>query len=314
MGAFSKSFQGWNVTRQSNRVYGMVNGFYFDALQIPNLGEVVTTIYFKSDDQTIRQGINQVFLNLKAQNSKLKSIELKEFSLVIHQKTQGVKKMVALTEYVTGQITQFLKIKGAATGCQICGGSNPGFYEVNGGMNCLCENCSKEVLYQLEQNRQVTVNRKSKPIPGFIGALIGSLIGAALWFIIYQAGYIAGIAGAATMICAMKGWEILGKNLDIKGIIISFAISLVMIYLANQAALSYMIVNEFAKYDVEVSFTEVFTDFSDVLEDLSYDDVNLMDEFIGDLLVGYLLSLLVGIPSIINAYKKASGSYKMKKI
>ena len=52
-----------------------------------------------------------------------------------------------------------------------------------------------------------------------IGAFLGALLGCVLWIIIYRLGYIAGIAGAVIGICAMKGYEMLGKHLDKKGVI-----------------------------------------------------------------------------------------------
>lgn len=220
MGTFSKVFAGCNVVQEKFRVYGNLNGFNFCATHIPNGYEVQIRINYKSENPDIRQLILQVFNNMKAQNKKLTSIDIDDYSVLIHQRTQSQKKMVALTESTVKQMIGFLTAQGCTSGCVVCGNSDAVFYEVNGGMNCLCENCSREVAGQLEANRRQVTANKSKLVPGLVGALIGSLIGAALWILIYQLGYIAGIAGAITIICAIKGYEKLGGCLDVKGVIL----------------------------------------------------------------------------------------------
>ena len=52
--------------------------------------------------------------------------------------------------------------------------------------------------------------------------------------LIYRLGYIAGIAGAVTAICALRGYELLGGHLDRKGVIISTVMMMVMIFFANR--------------------------------------------------------------------------------
>ena len=46
--------------------------------------------------------------------------------------------------------------------------------------------------------------RENLPL-GTIGAFVGVLLGMALWVIIGQVGFIAGIAGYAIVFCAMTG-------------------------------------------------------------------------------------------------------------
>lgn len=309
MGVFSNAFKGCDVKQESARVYGKCDGFYFDAAQLVNNAEVVITIYYKSGDPEIKPMINQVFNNMKNQNKRLKSIEVKDNSIIIHQQTQAKNKMVALTESIVKQMVQFLSLRQCATGCGSCGEENVGFYEINNGVHCLCDNCAGQIVNQLEQNRREVVETKSKLVPGLIGAVIGALIGAVLWIIIYQMGYIAGIAGAVTMICAMKGWEKLGGHLDIKGVVISFAVAIATIFIANQISWALVLTTEFNKYGIDVTFMEMYSELGDLIK-----EADAVGDFVGELVIAYLLSLVVGIPYVINAFKSASGSYKMKKL
>ena len=62
--------------------------------------------------------------------------------------------------------------------------------------------------------------QEKKPVnmvTGIVGAFLGILVGVVLWVIIYQMGYIAGIAGFVMMICAFKGFELLGGRVNIDG-------------------------------------------------------------------------------------------------
>ena len=56
---------------------------------------------------------------------------------------------------------------------------------------------------------------------GVVGALIGSLLGAASIILLSQLGYVAAISGVIMAVCALKGYELLGGKLTKKGVIIS---------------------------------------------------------------------------------------------
>ena len=128
-------------------------------------------------------------------------------------------------------VFQFLSGNGYVSGCEQCGSDNGDVhcYEVNGDAHILCNNCRGELEVALQNYQQQKRSEKSRLVPGLVGAFLGSLIGCALWVVIYRLGYIAGIAGAVTAICAMKGCEMLGGHLDRKGEAGSAFISLVMI-------------------------------------------------------------------------------------
>ena len=106
-----------------------------------------------------------------------------------------------------------------------------------GDAHILCNNCRGELEVALQNYQQQKRSEKSRLVPGLVGAFLGSLIGCALWVVIYRLGYIAGIAGAVTAICAMKGYEMLGGHLDRKGVAGSAIIMVVMIYFCQSPCL-----------------------------------------------------------------------------
>lgn len=143
---------------------------------------------------------------------------------------------------------------------------------------------------------------KSSLIPGIVGALLGSLIGCILWIVIYKLGYIAGIAGLVTGVCAMKGYELFGRTLDKKGVIVSVIIMIVMIFFANKLAWSWEIYEVYTKdFGYDMSFFDAFVSADDIIE-LS----ELTGSYYGDLVVGYLLTALSAVRPIINAFKSSN--------
>jgi len=159
------------------------------------------------------------------------------------------------------------------------------------------ENLQQNVQENMYKNPEVTEEKKSNLVGGLVGAFLGSLIGCALWVLIYRLGYIAGIAGAVTGICAMKGYEILGKRLDKKGVIGSVIIMFIMIFFANKLSWSWEI------YDVYkadgITFWEAFQSSDDII---AFSD--LTATYYKDLAIGYVLTILCSYKNIINAFKK----------
>lgn len=198
---------------------------------------------------------------------------------------------------------------GYASGCEGCGSTmdSVSLYEVNGGYHNYCNNCAGEVHAALQQNQQQIRAQKSSLIPGLVGAFLGSLIGCALWVAIYKLGYIAGIAGAVTGICAMKGYEMLGKCLDKKGVAGSVIIMFLTIYLANKLAWSWEAYDALKLYGY--TFSDAYRGLNEILREL-----DLTGSYYGDLIIGYVLTLVCTLKNIINAFKASGGNYSINKV
>lgn len=142
---------------------------------------------------------------------------------------------------------------------------------------------------------------KSNLIAGLVGAFLGSLIGAVLWVIIYNFGFIAGIAGAVTAVCALKGYELLGKSLDKKGVICSIIIVIITIFLANKFAWSWEIFDVYTnEFGYEMTFFDAFLSADEII---AYSE--LTGDYYKDLIIGYGLTALASYKDIINAFKGA---------
>jgi hypothetical protein len=67
----------------------------------------------------------------------------------------------------------------------------------------------------LEQNVQTEI--KENVLAGIVGAFLFSLVGGALWFILYMVGFIAGISGLVGVVCAVKGYSFFSKKKALRG-------------------------------------------------------------------------------------------------
>lgn len=143
---------------------------------------------------------------------------------------------------------------------------------------------------------------------GLVGAFLFSLAGVAVWILIYQLGFIASIAGLVTVICAIKGYEIFGKVLSLKGLIVSLLITIVMIFVSGYICMAFDI---YSAFKGQISIT-IFDALRSVKGFLTEEEVR--SAFIKDLAMGYGLSLLGSFRYIANAFKALKKSKTQESI
>lgn len=122
---------------------------------------------------------------------------------------------------------------------------------------------------------------KSNSLLGIVGALAGALTGAVLWVVLYQAGIVASIAGIAIITLACKGYDLLSRRLDGKGIVFCIIIAVLVL------TASHFLCWGFEIYDV---FKEEYA-------------ITLMDAIVSvpemvyenDLLIGFVRDLMIGL-------------------
>ena len=152
-----------------------------------------------------------------------------------------------------------------------------------------CENCGFPIK---------PVQKRENTATGFVGALLGSLIGAGCIILLSQLGYIASISGFVLAICTLKGYELLGGQLSTKGIIISIILMLMMPYFADRVDWAIVIAQEWADYGV--TFGQAFAVVPELLADGSIE----MFDYIKNLLMIYGFALLGAFATLRNALKK----------
>lgn len=299
---------GGSLTDCRNYLAGLYKGYHI-TMDIINKQYVLFINCSSSNDEG-NNNLKTYLLRQKETIKQLANVTVYPNSIALTIQPPGLLKNLPNTiNAIVEPIINYLISGQYVSGCSECGTSADQIscYEINGSHHYICHSCSQNIEESLRTQQQDILSRKSSLPAGLVGAFLGSLIGCILWVIIYNLGYIAGIAGAVTGICAMKGYELLGKRLDKKGVIGSVIIMVIMIYFANKFAWSWEAYVAFKEYGA--TFAECFRSIGDLIA-----ESDLTGYYIKDLLIGYALTALASFSTIKNALKASTGSYTVKKM
>lgn len=176
--------------------------------------------------------------------------------------------------------------------CEKCGKSIPA-----GDM--FCQHCGSAAPVQAAQTPEQEAAPVQKPenvITGIVGALIGAAIGAGSIILLSQLGYVASISGLILAICTLKGYELLGGRLTVKGIIISLILMLVTPYIADRLDWAIVVMNSYE----DVTLGDAFAAIPMLIEEEAIDKA----EYIKNLLMIYGFAALGAVSTVANLFKK----------
>lgn len=151
---------------------------------------------------------------------------------------------------------------------------------------------------------------ESKKGRGFVGALIGALIGGVLWTAIGCLGYISGWIAILIFFLAQFGYKKLTGKMDKFGVIISLVLGLLMIIPATYAAYGFGFYTDLNKaFDNRFTYMEVLSNLPQYME--RYDS---WGPFLGNLGMGYLFTGVAAIYMGSSTYgNKAKAKREAKK-
>lgn len=161
----------------------------------------------------------------------------------------------------------------------------------------LCQNCLTRTMNEVSAQSQ----KKENVLLGLIGAAVGVLLGAVLWVIIGQVGFIAGIAGYVIVLCGMKGYQMLGKDMSRIGVIICVILSCLAIVGAEFVSLGLVIYKELSDtYYHYISLGDAFSLIPDFLG-----EPEVVGIIVKDLIVGYILAIWASFSLVRSQWKRA---------
>lgn len=143
---------------------------------------------------------------------------------------------------------------------------------------------------------------------GILGAFLFSLAGGVLYFIVYQLGFIAGIAGFVAVICAVKGYKLLGKRETLKGVIISVLVSVIVIVVAAFYSIGFSIIDGLRTFYPSASITVLNSPLY-VIRAMQ-DSEDIMLAVVSDVGMALLLCIVAAGSSVVNAIKSAKANNK----
>lgn len=133
---------------------------------------------------------------------------------------------------------------------------------------------------------------------GFLGALVGALIGGASIILISRLGYVAALSGLLIALLTLKGYEKMAGTLSKTGVIICLVLMAVTPLIAYGFELIWQVHVELQGYGLTFSDSASF-----VLDTLQYDDEVRM-ACLKDLGMLYLFMVLGAFSTIRNAFRK----------
>lgn len=218
------------------------------------------------------------------------------------------KKFVEIANDIVARVVFFLGQNGYAPGCVGCGNLyNVELYYLNGHYIWLCPDCAARYSQDLEARKVNTKAQSSNLAAGLVGAFLGALAGSVIYFLIYQLGYIAGVSGLVMAVLALQFYEKLGGCLDLKGVIASIVIVMIMVFFANKFAWT---------WNAYSALKENGWTFFDCFRELDYiiEVSELKGSYNSDLVVSYLISIVGCIRKFILAVKGSTGSFSFRKL
>lgn len=187
-------------------------------------------------------------------------------------------------------------VEDSAKFCTACGSSN--FAE-----NIPPVSAQPQPAVQPQQS-PVDINDNGNILAGVVGAFLLSIVGAFLYFIIYQAGFIAGICGLVIFVLANFGYGLFAKTknkVSLVALITSIVVSVVMIFVAEYVSVAYAVYEGLQDYGM--SFWDSIQLMPEILE-----DSEAFAEFVKELGMAYLLCFIASIGSIVNVFKARKNS------
>lgn len=291
------------VDEKNGLVYGHINGYF--ALISQNFNKNTSHIiqfWVKPGNTEPIPSIPEFANQLLTKYEHLQNINYDNGELIAVFDGKGKSYMSVMDAFLQ-ELVIYFENNGIVTCCKQCGTENDlDLYQINGFGHVLCPACFANFSEHIENNQKELKKRGSgNIIGGIIGALLGSLIGVATWVLIYQLGYISALAGLIMVICAFKGYELLGGRLNLVGIIITCVICIAMVLVAEQTCMAIEIYNAYSKYEA-LSFFEAFRIVPEFLK---------LEEVSGavahDLIIGYLLMIVGAFSTIRQTFHKNAG-------
>lgn len=148
--------------------------------------------------------------------------------------------------------------------------------------------------------------KKTENIPlGIIGAFLLSLIGGALWFILYQLGFFVELSGIVLSLCAYRGYVIFSKGSNPVGLLGAALISVGVLLAAWFLSINLDVYEDHVKWYIEgvLDAPISYVDALEITPRYLADD-KLTMYYLKPLIGGVALALIIWILPIKNAFSK----------
>lgn len=215
----------------------------------------------------------------------------------------------ALTESI-GSLIAFLRAKGYAPCCSVCGQTvEVSGFQVGSAYTHLCPDCESRTRGIMMNSSQEVEQKKENIVGGVIGAILGSLVGVLCIILLSQLGYVAALSGAAMAVGVLKGYEWLGGKISKKSVIICVVIMLIMTYVGDRLDWAIMLYREGgSRYGMNVF------DWYRAVPSMISAEIIEMSTYVMNLFLIYVFLLLGAVPTLRSKVRERQNYGRMTKI
>lgn len=139
--------------------------------------------------------------------------------------------------------------------------------------------------------------KKENVVTGTVGALLGAAIGGIVIILLSKLGLVASLSGFILAVCTLKGYEILGRKLSLKGVIICLILIIITPYLADRLDWA-MIIRE--SWDNEISLGQAFA----LVPEIIAMDAEIKAEYIKCLVLLYVFAAMGAFNTVRDLFRK----------
>lgn len=299
---------GLAVNAQNGILFGSIGGYQASVIENTSQRKYYIVFPARPSEGAPMQAPGDFLENFAGGRKEIAGVMAEEYALHIAVQMRSYKKTAESFHEVFQAVAEYLKANHFVSCCMQCGATaENGLYVLRDNCQFLCGDCAVNAGDRLRELAAQQAKVRSNLPMGLLGAFLGSLIGVAAWVLVYQLGYIAGIIGLLLLICALKGYEKLGGCADLKGVVATVLLSVVMVF-----------VSLYLCYGIEV-YKVFHGDGYNFLECLlavpaALSANDLTAAFVRDLLVGYVFMGAAGFGVIASACRNAKPNASVTRI
>lgn len=248
---------GLQFDSEARVMYGEREGFLLviEGTETKNVFNISFSAKQGSEGDLIEEG-KDIWDDLKTQSKAIHAISFNDYLTTVVVKG-GMTKGKAVETLWTGiqDIVDFLLNHQFVQVNAATGEEEPiGLYQIGDTIYLIDDATFQDYHAEVQDTVQAYDERKENFLLGMVGAVIGVLIGGAVALLVARLGYVSVLAGAALGFCTIKGYEILGKKLTKKGVLVSAILMVLTVLLVNQLDYILFLMDEYAlPFDVSWS-------------------------------------------------------------
>lgn len=174
----------------------------------------------------------------------------------------------------------------------------------------LCPESAEGINYNMNQASTAYKGIKENYVLGIIGALLGSVVGAAVILLVARMGYVSAISSAVMGFAVVFGYKKLGKKFSVVAGILCIVISIAMTYLAFRVDSTWDLFNAFrdAGWD-DMTFMECFKDAKEW-----YEELDAMSDYTRNMVLMVLSGVVGAVAAVWVELKERKTEFSMKKL